>query len=77
MADREKNTPLHLAGRWNRKEATLKLLTDYDCTIDVRNQDGIMAKDIGYWHDDIGAIIDDFYSEFDKAIGVTQGIDQD
>jgi len=53
------------------------LLTDYQCSIDVRNHNGIMAKDIGCWHDKIGRIFKDFYAEFDKKMGVLVGPDED
>ena len=75
MQDREKNTPLHLAAMWNNEDCTVELLTEHKCAIDIRNHAGIMAKDIGAWHDKIGRVFKDFYSEFDKEIGVTQGKD--
>ena len=77
MFDFEKNTPLHLASLNDNEDATVKLLTDYQCSIDVRNQNGIMAKDVGFWHDKIHRVYADFYSEFDKAMGVMTGVDED
>ena len=73
MQDRDKNTPLHLAALWENEECTVKLLTDYQCSIDVRNHNGIMAKDIGCWHDKIGRVFKDFYAEFDKEMHKENG----
>ena len=36
-----------------------------------------MAKDAGTWHNKIGRVFKDFYSEFDKAMGVVTGVDED
>ena len=36
-----------------------------------------MAKDIGGWHENIGAVFKDFYAEFDKAMGGPLGADKD
>ena len=36
-----------------------------------------MAKDIGGWHEKIGAIFKDFYAEFDKTMGGPVGVDKE
>ena len=35
-----------------------------------------MAKDIGDWHEKIGAVFKDFYAEFDKTMGGPVGEDK-
>ena len=77
MQDRNKSTPLHLAALNDNEEAVVKLLTKYQCAIDVRNAEGVMAKDIGEWHEKIGAVFKDFYAEFDKTMGGPVGVDKD
>ena len=61
----------------NNEKSVVKLLTKYQCAIDVRNAEGVMAKDIGGWHEKIGAIFKDFYAEFDKTMGGPVGADKD
>lgn len=77
MQDRDKNTPLHLAALSDNEHCVVKLLTKYQCAIDVRNAEGLMAKDIGGWHEKIGAVFKDFYAEFDKTMGGPVGADKD
>jgi len=62
------NSPLHLSALKNNVRCTQLLTEHYAASIDLRNIDGIMAKDIGAWYPETYSCFMDYYNLVDTLI---------
>lgn len=65
--DKFRNTPLHIAAQYGRPSCVKTLLDDYRLSLNLRNKQGWMAKDL--LHDtQVRKVFAEFYSKLEREI---------